>query len=212
MSEEVSYEARLVESFVPPPLRLAASGAAIATDGDMALLWLDVVGFTRITGHLVEPGPAGIEQMAAVLERHFDKLIGNIVAHGGEPFMFAGDGLLSGWRCSAGAPREAGLRAAACGQAILSSPGAALPSGDELQLHAVLALGPSRTAEVGRAADRFYVTVGGGLADLQATSVRRAAGRLLLSPAARAALGDAAETVEDESGAVVVSALNTVPA
>ena len=212
MSEEVSYEARLVESFVPPPLRLAASGAAIATDGDMALLWLDVVGFTRITGHLVETGPAGIEQMAAVLERHFDKLIGNIVAHGGEPFMFAGDGLLSGWRCSAGAPREAVLRAAACGQAILSSPGAALPSGDELQLHAVLALGPSRTAEVGRAADRFYVTVGGGLADLQATSVRRAAGRLLLSPAARAALGDAAETVEDESGAVVVSALNTVPA
>ncbi len=212
MSEEVSYEARLVESFVPPPLRLAASGAATSTDGDMALLWLDVVGFTGITGRLVETGPAGIEQMAAVLERHFDVLIGNIVAHGGEPFMFAGDGLLSGWRCSAGTPREAVLRAAACGQAILSSPGTPLPSGDVLQLHAVLALGPCRTAEIGSATDRLYVTVGGGLADLQATSVRRAAGRLLLSPAARAALGDSAEAVEDEPGVLILSALNTVPA
>ena len=119
MSEEVSYEARLVESFVPPPLRLAASDAATSTDGDMALLWLDVVGFTGITGRLVETGPAGIEQMAAVLDRHFDALIGSIVAHGGEPLMFAGDGLLSGWRRSAGTPREAVLRAAACGQAIL---------------------------------------------------------------------------------------------
>jgi class 3 adenylate cyclase len=95
MSDEVAYEARLVESFAPPPLRLAASGATPAADGDMALLWLDVVGFTRITGHLVETGPAGIEQMAVVLERHFNTLLGNIVAHGGEPFMFAGDGLLS---------------------------------------------------------------------------------------------------------------------
>ncbi|TAI65543.1 AAA and adenylate/guanylate cyclase domain-containing protein [Bradyrhizobium sp. Leo170] len=212
MLEEVAYEARLVESFTPPPLRLAASGATTAADGDRALLWLDVVGFTRITGHLVETGPAGIEQMAVVLERHFHTLLGNIVAHGGEPFMFAGDGLLSGWRCSEATPREAVLRAAACGQAILSSPGAALPSGDTLQLHAVLALGPSRTTEVGHATDRFHVTVGGGLADLQATSVRRAAGRLLLSPAARAALGDAAETVEDETGAVILAALNSAPA
>src|SRR6266481_1041151 len=181
MSEEVSYEARLVDSFVPPPLRLAAAGA-MSTDGDMALLWLDVVGFTNITGRLVETGPAGIEQMAAVLDRHFDALIGSIVAHGGEPLMFAGDALLSGWRCSAGTPREAVLRAAACGQTILSSPGTPLPSGDVLQLHAALALGPCRTAEIGSATDRLYVTVGGGLADLQATSMRRAAGRLLLSP------------------------------
>src|SRR6266481_1001956 len=150
MSEEVSYEARLVDSFVPPPLRLAAAGA-MSTDGDMALLWLDVVGFTNITGRLVETGPAGIEQMAAVLDRHFDALIGSIVAHGGEPLMFAGDALLSGWRCSAGTPREAVLRAAACG-------------------------------------------------------------RLLLSPGARAALGDAAEAVEDEPGAVILSALNATPA
>jgi len=212
MSEEVAYEARLVESFAPPPLRLAASGATPAADGDMALLWLDVVGFTRITGHLVETGPAGIEQMAVVLEQHFNTLLGSIVAHGGEPFMFAGDGLLSGWRCGEGAPREAVLRAAACGQAILSSPGVELPSGDRLQLHAVLALGPSRTAEVGRGTDRFHVTVGGGLADLQATSARRAAGNLLLSATAREALGDAAETVEDEAGAVILTALHKVPA
>src|SRR5258708_36838099 len=212
MSEEVSYEARLGESFVPPPLRLAASGAATSTDGDMALLWLDVVGFTGITGRLVETGPAGIDQMAAVLDRHVDALIGNLVAQGAEPFVFAADGLLSGWRCSAGTPREAVLRAAACGQAILSSPGTPLPSGDVLQLHAVLALGPCRTAEIGSATDRLYVTVGGGLADLQATSVRRAAGRLLISPAARAALGDAAEAVEDEPSVLILSALNTVPA
>src|SRR5258708_20195419 len=159
MSEEVSYEARLVESFVQPPLRLAASGAATSTDGDMALLWLDVVGFTGITGRLVETGPAGIEQMAAVLERHFDVLIGNIVAHGGEPFMFAGDGLLSGWRCSAGTPREAVLRAAACGQAILSSPGTPLPSGDVPQLHAAPAPGPSPTAGTGRPPRPLPLTV-----------------------------------------------------
>ena len=212
MSEDVANEARLVNSFVPAPLRLAASGVAMATDGEMALLWLDIVNFTHITGSLVENGPDGVEQLATVLERHFDALLSKIVAYGGEPLMFAGDGLLSGWGCSADSPREAVLRAAACASAILSSPGAALPSGDTLQLHAVLAHGPARTVVVGRAADAFHVTVGGGLADLEATRVRRAAGRLLLSQAVRAALGDVVETVEDKTGAVVLSALKAAPA
>ena len=119
MPEMSLLEARLIESFAPPPLRLYQSAPDMVSDRDLGLLWLDIAGFTRITGHFLEQGPAGIEDLASLLDRHFDGLINTIIAHGGEPLMFAGDGLLAGWPCAASAPSEALLRAAACGLTIL---------------------------------------------------------------------------------------------
>ena len=177
----------------------------------MGLLWLDVVGFTRITSHFLARGPAGIEDLASLLERHFNGLIDTIIAHGGEPLMFAGDGLLAGWPCAASAPSEALVRAAACGQQILAVPGAPLPSGETIALHAVLAFGRCHTAEIGTRSVRLHVTIGGGLADLQATSTARAKGQLLVSVAARLVLGDRADVQSVGRDAVVLTSLRDTP-
>jgi predicted ATPase/class 3 adenylate cyclase len=210
MSEMSSPEARLIESFAPPPLRLVSDAPHTPPERQMALLWLDVVGFTRITGHFLEQGPAGTEDLARLLEQHFDGLIDTIIAHGGEPLMFAGDALLAGWPCNAAAPTEALLSAASCGLAILAGPGAGLPSGETVTLHAILAFGPCRTAEIGTRGLRLHVTIGSGLADLQSASTARAKGQLLVSPAARAALGEAATLQSVGADAVVVTSLRGV--
>ena len=100
---------RLIESFTPLPLRLALARDSASIDGGraegpVALLWLDIVDSTRIADHFVESGPKGIEDLAALLGRHFDTLLSAVVAHGGEPMMFAGDALLAGWRSIARRP------------------------------------------------------------------------------------------------------------
>ncbi len=188
---------RLIESFTPLPLRLAltqdgVSEGAGQVAGPVALLWLDIVDSTRIADIFVEGGPRGIEQLATLLGRHFDTLLAMVVAHGGEPMMFAGDALLVGWR-SGEDGREAVLRAAACGATVLAAPGLVLPSGEPLQMHAILALGPCVSVTIGTGSERLCTATGKGLADLRATARHRAPGRLLLSPAAREALGSAAD-------------------
>jgi predicted ATPase/class 3 adenylate cyclase len=209
MPEMSLLEARLIESFAPPPLRLYQSAPDMVSDRDLGLLWLDIAGFTRITGHFLEQGPAGIEDLASLLDRHFDGLINTIIAHGGEPLMFAGDGLLAGWPCAASAPSEALLRAAACGLTILESPGAALPAGETIQLHAVLAFGPCRTVEIGTRDARLHVTIGGGLADLQTTNSGRITGRLVVSMGASSVLGDSAEVQTAGPDLTVLTSLRT---
>jgi len=202
-------------SFTPLPLRraLAASDgvAHVSTDDSVALLWLDIAGSTGIADSFAQDGAKGIEQLAALLTRHFDRLLGVIIAHGGEPMMFAGDALLSGWRSDPARPELAALRAAACGQAILDTPGISLPSNEKLQLHAILCFGPCRSIELGVGLDRLYTTVGGGLFDLQATAHKRAIGRLLLSASARSALAAAADVETREDGAVTLVQLHGAP-
>jgi predicted ATPase/class 3 adenylate cyclase len=210
MSDTSLLEARLIESFAPPPLRLLGNEPSLSSDR-MGLLWLDVVGFTRITSHFLARGPAGIEDLANLLEQHFNGLIDTIVAHGGEPLMFAGDGLLAGWPCSGSSPSEALLRAAACGQHILAVPRARAPSGEAIELHAVLAFGHCHTTEIGTKSLRLHVTVGDGLADLQAASTVRAKCQLLVSNAARLALGEAASLRSVGRDARVLSSLRRAP-
>jgi predicted ATPase/class 3 adenylate cyclase len=210
LSDATAFEEKLVESFAPLPLRFGDAYDGPPVPRKMALLWLDVVGFTKIGHSLVEAGPAGIEQLADLLDRHFDGLLGRIVAHGGLPLLFAGDGLLSGWPVEGTDDREATLRAAACGEEILGVAGTALPSGETLSLHATLAFGPCLTTTVGDS-DPLPITVGAGLADLQATTGVRAEGRLLVSPSARAVLGETVELGSSASGATVIVSLRDAP-
>ncbi|EPE94151.1 AAA and adenylate/guanylate cyclase domain-containing protein [Rhizobium grahamii] len=211
MSDASLLEARLIESFAPPSLRFSGKQHDAPPDRRMALLWLDVVGFTRITANFLARGPAGIEDLANLLELHFAGLIDVIVAHGGEPLMFAGDGLLAGWSCAGWTPSEALLRAAACGHHILAASKATLPTGEPIELHAVLAFGQCHTAEIGTGSLRLHVTVGNGLADLQAASTTRATGQLLVSAAARSILGEGVTVHSIGPDATVLSSLHDPP-
>lgn len=197
MGHDQFLQRRLVESFLPPPLRLAwaadADGMSAPRSADMALLWLDIVGSTRLASSLIESGEAGIEQLGSLLQRHFDALLKTVVAHGGQPLMFAGDGLLSGWPCANWEPREAALRAAQCAEDILSGEATKGLGSRSLQFHAVLAFGSCRTIEIKANGDRIYVTVGEALLDFQLATHIRAPGQLLISAGALGILSPVTE-------------------
>jgi predicted ATPase/class 3 adenylate cyclase len=199
----------LVTSFVPPVVRLAGSGTA--PEGNMALLWLDIVDSSRIGGQLAKSGPHGPEQIAALLNTEFDAILSTIVAHGGQAMMFAGDAVLAGWRYEGDDAQQAVARAASCGLAILNAPGAVTPWGEALRLHAAIGAGPCQTSRLGNDIGALYVTVGRGLADLQAAFATRAPGQLLLSTAARQALGDWAELTSSKSPVAILTALRHAP-
>ncbi|MBW4024527.1 MAG: AAA family ATPase [Proteobacteria bacterium] len=215
MADVTTHETRLVESFMPPSLRLAMGAASRPPEGDMALIWVDIVGSTGIAGRLVESGPAGAEALAGLLTRHFDRLLDLLSRHGGEPLMFAGDALLAGWHCADEGPGSAVARAVACGQTILvapaGTPDATSVSGDRLQLHVAIAVGARRTTAIGPGRNVLTVTVGGGLADLQATTRTKLPEEILLSDAARAALGEDAEAVRAGPNAFRLVALLRAP-
>ncbi len=208
MDQKAAHQ-RLIESFWPISLRLAlASGQTFgfSRSADSVLLWLDIVGSTRIASQLIKSGRAGIEQLSKLLNQHFDSLLKMIVAHGGRPIMFAGDGLLSGWTCSDCEPREAALRAAQCAEEALAAP---IPVGSDpsVRLHAVLAFGSCQTVEI-EATDRIvFVTVGTALRDLQRASRNRAAGRLILSPGVEKIIAEDGEILDAPEGGRILNAL-----
>lgn len=171
-----------------------------------------MAGSTRISNTLLQNGPVGIEQLSTLFERHFDALLSRVVAHGGQPLMFAGDGLLSGWPCAEQEPCRAALRAAQCAEDILSGePHAGL--GDcSIQLHAILAFGQCHTMEIAANGYRTYVTAGEALRDLQAATRVRAAGQLILSARARQILGPMADVSPRDGGCgILISIRNHVP-
>jgi class 3 adenylate cyclase len=116
-------------SYVPSLItnRLATNPTTIAEPISerfpAAVLFADISGFTALTEHLAEQGPAGAEVLTRELNIYFGQLIEIITTHGGDVIKFAGDALTAIWPISADA---AGLplvtqQAAACALAIQSA-------------------------------------------------------------------------------------------
>lgn len=209
MSNDAAMDAAaLLSSFIPTPSRMLLGGGTAAPDAPVALLWLDIVGSTRLAEKFAASGPAGAERFGAFLQSHFDPLLRNIILNGGEPITFVGDGLLVSWRGTQEDRSANVMRAAACALELLSSETKAFPDDEPIQLHAALALGACHTIEVGDGYNKRFITIGPGLADLQATSRKRAPGRLLLSHTAIEVLGDVATLAYERDGTVTLRALN----
>jgi class 3 adenylate cyclase/tetratricopeptide (TPR) repeat protein len=111
-------------SYVPNLIarRLAENPAPItaptAERFPAAVLFADVTGFTALTERLAQRGPAGVEELTAVLKDYFEPLVATIYENGGDVVKFAGDALLSIWPAEdIGLPTVTGW-AAQCGLAI----------------------------------------------------------------------------------------------
>lgn len=64
---------------------------------DMALLFVDMSGFTPLTERLSAEGAQGIEKLSFHLNGFFGKMIDVVRAHGGDVLKFAGDALMISW-------------------------------------------------------------------------------------------------------------------
>ena len=85
-----------------------------------AALFVDISGSTAVADRLATRGSTGAEELSALFNAYFGRLIDLIAAHGGDVMQFAGDGLLALWaaeRTDVGLD-VLGRRAAQCGRAI----------------------------------------------------------------------------------------------
>jgi class 3 adenylate cyclase len=209
----------LAASFLPAPLRrrYAADPTKIslpAAHGSYAaLLWTDIVGFTPLSNRLVERGPNGVEKLSQLLRSHYGPLLATITAHCGEPIMVSGDGLLAMWPCDADGLGEALLRAAACGEAVLSLDAVIDDWGQPITNHVVVACGACRTVEIGGFEGQWlFLPIGAALDDLKVATSQVTPRHVLLSPMAVVVGGANLSVVPLDHGCARLVALNRLPA
>jgi class 3 adenylate cyclase/tetratricopeptide (TPR) repeat protein len=134
-----------------------------------ALLFADISGFTMLTEQLARRGPVGAEELTALLNTYFGRLIGMITAYNGDIVKFAGDALIALWPVFGGASEDSEptlvyvlQQAAACGldiQRQLHN----FEVADQTRLSLKLALdaGDILTMQLGGVLDRWEFLVAG---------------------------------------------------
>ena len=180
----------VIASFVPALLRRQFNNSPSRKPkseliGDhAALLWIDICSFSILSNRLLLDQVKGVEQLSKILQNHYDYVLNLFIKFGGEPMVFAGDGVLAAWNCTSAELPEMSQNAIACAQEILNNKGAFDDLGNPLSLHAVTACGSCQLLELGGTDKRWlYTVLGEALNDLRHTSKNREPGKVLLSPA-----------------------------
>ncbi|MEA3208312.1 MAG: hypothetical protein QOE70_1369 [Chthoniobacter sp.] len=155
-------------SFVPARVlrRFAANPAPLAGPElerlPGAVLLADIAGFSPLAELLGQRGPAGAEDLTAMLNAYFERLIALIQAHGGDVMKFAGDALLALWEAADGDLAAATHRAARCALAIQNElHGYAVAEGVRLSIHSGLGAGEIFVSCVGGLLGRWELLVTG---------------------------------------------------
>ena len=191
--------AELLRSYVPGLLasRFVARPAPLEVPEvarfSAAVLFADISGFTPLAERLARRGPAGAEELSALLNVYFGRLTTLIAEHRGEVITFAGDGLLAVWPATGKeGPATAARDAGRCALAVQSSLGGYQTlDGRELLLRIGVGAGEVMALRLGGVGGRWRLllsggpVVQGGLAEQQA-----APGEVVLSPEAWELAGD----------------------
>ncbi len=151
-------------------LRQAAEGVALEhweRRFPAAVLMADISGFTPLAETLARSGRRGVEELSALLDKHFSRMMDLVHAYGGDVVQFGGDAITALFDLAAGESLStAVLAAAACGLAIqrhIAATGALRTSqGDfPLQVRIGVGAGPALMAVVGsRPAGLRYLLAG----------------------------------------------------
>ncbi|MEB3205395.1 MAG: AAA family ATPase, partial [Candidatus Sericytochromatia bacterium] len=182
---------RRVASYLPRWVAEAPASRPYATERMSVVLWLDIVGFTKLTERLSAESRAGAEHLTEHLNRNFGRISLSLAKHGGDLASFAGDAVLAIWRCDdAGQLPGAVALARACAEELLG-PEAQAESDQYLPIKAVLGVGSLAYSLVGGHRGRWLPLLQGEvLAELAPAAERLGSGELAITPGARALLGD----------------------
>jgi len=215
--------AQALLTFLPSYLvRQAGAGADLScweARFPAAVLMADISGFTPLAEALARAGRRGAEELSALLNTHFSRMIDLVHAHGGDVAQFSGDAITALFDLASGedlAPDV--LPAAACALAIqrhIAAVGVLRTSqGDfPLQVRIGVGAGPAYAAVVGRRE--------AGLRHLLAGPARRGAvraqrlarpGEVMLSRAAYRAVQDDVTATLTRWGYARISACGVPPA
>ena len=183
--------------------RLLADGRPEAPTLELiesAVLFADISGFTPLTESYAQRGPAGVELLSRVINDFFGRVIEIVHEHGGDIVKFAGDALTVIWRgggAGAGAEGLAALtlRAANCALHIQPAVAGYVADGHALSLKLAIGVGPIAVVHIGGELNRWEFAISGEpMHQVAAAGYLAAAGEIIVSPAVRALLGDAAQS------------------
>jgi class 3 adenylate cyclase/tetratricopeptide (TPR) repeat protein len=103
----------------------AAAGSKLTPRSERfaaAVLFADISGFTDLSERLGRKGPAGTEELSAIINECWGSMLGPVGRTGGDVLMMAGDALVVAWEGTSEANlREPVLRAVQCAQEIQQS-------------------------------------------------------------------------------------------
>lgn len=178
-----------------------------------AVLFADVSGFTALTEGLARQGPAGVEKVAAGLDKYFGRLIDITAAHGGDVVTFAGDALTAVWLAEGDLAGAAGA-AVACGLAIQAALHAyPIDDGVELSLRIGVAAGHIALVHIGGRGGRWELVLAGTpIERVRAAEVLANPGEVVADGRVSGLLADAIEAAPcAEEFTRVIRATRSVP-
>lgn len=181
---------QLAASFVPAVLRREfakkpkrKAGTPI-DENFAALLWIDICAFSPLCNRIIKDSELGVETLSRILQEHYELLLNIIAEHNGEPVIFAGDGIMASWPCTADTLQYAIKSAAACAHSVLNKRSITDDLGNLLSFHVVVAGGPCEFIELGGINNKWTFTIAGdALSDISLTSKNRAPDQVLISNA-----------------------------
>ncbi len=216
MSDELTTT---LASYVPALIkrRLAQQNVPItaptAEDFPAAILFADISGFTALTESLAQLGPAGAEDLTALLNTYFGQLIDIITRHGGDVVKFAGDALIALWP-TVDSLAAATAQAAYCGLSIQQRRNNfEVAPGIHLSLRLVLGAGNLLAMHLGGIFSRWeFLIAGEPLTQIGAIAAQVSPGELALTPPAWELLTPLAEGVPLRPAAMRLTRLPAPPA
>lgn len=196
--------AQALLSYLPPAVARAVRACATVwsepttSTFPAAVLFSDVSGFTVLTSKLAERGAAGAEELTALLNRYFSRMIEVLEQQGGEVVQFSGDAVMVVFPC----PTEAQLpEAVRCAwqagtqmQAAMKQEFAKLATSvGEVELGMKVSIGAGQVQEfhLGGQLNRWYYLIAGHpLYQVGEAEHHAERGQVVLSPEAQALLSD----------------------
>ncbi len=132
---------------------------AHAVQVKVALLSIDITGFTALASFWARHGVEGTERITAVLDRYFARVVGVIEYHGGEAVYFAGDGIMAWWPLRDDPTAE--QRATACAHELQAALAGYLVGETALHIKIGVAAGQAWLSRLGGVQGRWLLALTG---------------------------------------------------
>ncbi len=154
---------------------------------DGTVLFADISGFTSLAERLGQQGPAGIEELTAIVNRYFGEMLDVLARSGGDVLKFAGDAVLvyfpalarergteADWAIRAGLRMQ---QAMASFQTVETSQGAF-----ELRMKVGLASGRFLAAQVGTVQRMEFIVIGPAIQTVMVAEGLAESGQVVIAP------------------------------
>jgi class 3 adenylate cyclase/tetratricopeptide (TPR) repeat protein len=203
-----------LKSYIPDILQSrilndpAPPNKPFAENYSMAVLFVDISGFTALTEQFAEKGPSGAEDISAMLNDFYGQWIKIIKTYSGDILKFAGDGLLVIWKNEN--LEDAALRAAQTALEARNKLENFRVGNSTLSTRIAVCAGQVSLTGLGGVFNRWEVVVTGDAIDQVARAqAPLRPGQIIASPQAWEILKDHAWGGHVQDGHVLLNGINT---